>query len=278
MKHLGTTVLAAVLMGTSPALASVVIFSNFSADPNSQGYPYTPNASGYLIDWEQQITFFDSDGTTSKGPDGNSVAMSFTVNTGYDIPVQSVSLAMYRWPDGTPWDGNHDPFPVNHNNLTIQLVGGTATLPDPTDLIATLAVNPSIEEGSNSILTLDVPGHPTLQAGKTYWVTARPTAWTLADTSDDSMYVWIYNNTDKAHWKYIAAPFVDNPYGAYWAGFYNAGGKLPAPTLEVLGGEPCAGARHAGVALLGHTRPGPDPPPWARAFRMNGGSIIAHRL
>jgi hypothetical protein len=234
MRGAAIAAFAAAMTCVTPAFASTVIYNNFSANPSNAAYPYTPTATGYGVQWSQAITWGGGGGPVAAF--GEQMAMRFTVEAGSDIPLQSISMAMYKWPSGVSWDVAGDPFPTNHDNLTIELVGGTPALPDPGDVIETLAVNPSITEDSTSFLTLHSASHPILQNGQTYWVIAEPTAISTTDSSADSVYLWVAN-VSGAQFHYTTNEY--NPFMAppQWQGFFNQSAFFDAPTLKVLGGS-----------------------------------------
>lgn len=209
----------AVLLVSSTEHAQV-IFSNYSDNSADADYPYHGDANGNVyglpVDWEQ--------GTTSTG---SRYAMPFVNNTGADRLLGTVSLAMYKNPDGAP------------ANLTIRLVKDNGDgLPSsaPADILETLAVDPVIAEDGETFLNLVSVNKPLLLAGTTYWVTAETTRFDAASPNQDVSYYWILNNSGSMF------SLTVNPYGSFsgWLGYYNQPNQNQsvAPALRVVAVPP----------------------------------------
>jgi hypothetical protein len=241
-RALATVAMGAALLGAAPTFASVVIYDNFSEGPNDPNNPYTlppDQLNGFGVEWLQGLGF------------GAAWATPFTVSTGSDIPLESISLAMYKQPDntGTGADG----VGTNHDNLTILLVKDSGGFPstNPADIVETLSVNPSIPEDSTSFLDLTSATHPVLDNGATYWVIAEPTTIDTADTNDDSLFYWIQND-EGAQFDYTIDEYTTFNGVGSWTGFFDQSFTIEAPTLAVYGVSADAAAPEPGsLALLG---------------------------
>ncbi len=157
----GVTALV-VSLSMSLAGANMLVFNNFTDTPGELGYPYNDPVTGFGIQWH---------GVSGPGgfvgvPYGNTWAMPFTNNTGIDVPLHSISLAMYKVANGAA------------PNLTIRLVQdngsttaqGSLPLENPANTIEVLAVDPVIAEDKATFLNLTSSLQPILENGKTYWV------------------------------------------------------------------------------------------------------------
>jgi len=221
-------VLTALLATFAAQAGTFTLFSNFSEDPNDPGYAYKDPVFGYNVNWNQDWNW------PSAGihPYGVGEAMPFT--PGQDAYLFSIAIAMYKWPDNN-MVSNFSSIATNHDNLTIELVDSTGSLPNTGAVIETLAVNPVIAEDDTTFLHLNSQLHPLLQQGHTYWIIARPTVYTTADTSDNTYYAWIQNN-EGSMWNYTVNQF--NPFigtGGQWQGYFSQSRTFLAPTLQVVG-------------------------------------------
>lgn len=194
-----------------------VIFSNFSENSADADYPYHGDTNGdvygFDVSWAQ--------GTTSTG---TRWAMPFSNNTGADQHLGTVSLAMYKNPDGAP------------ANLTIRLIkddGHGVPSSAPGDILETLTVDPVIAEDGDTFLNLNSVSNPLLLAGTTYWVTAETSRYDTNSPAQDVLYYWIQNNSG-SKFSYTISQFA--PYSG-WLRYYNQPdppNRFPAPTLRVV--------------------------------------------
>jgi hypothetical protein len=208
----------------------VTLYSNYSENPSDAGYAYNDPVYGYNVNWNQDWNW------PSAGihPYGVGEAMPFT--PGQDSYLQSVSMAMYKWPDNTPVSSTTS-IATNHDNLTIELVDSNGSLPNENAVIEVLAVDPIITEDDTTFLHLSSLLQPHLIAGHTYWVIAKPTVYTTADTSDNAVYAWIQNN-EGATWNYTINQFNPfSPPSGQWQGYFSQTKAYLAPTLQVIGSD-----------------------------------------
>jgi len=201
--------------------APVTIYNNFSDNPADPGYPYADPVNGYQISWNQ--TWVWGDGVAR--PFGAQEAMPFTVGGSQDLFLDTVSLAMYKWPSGAPINANNT-MGVNHDNLTIELMDSSWTV------LETLSVDPLIAEDGTTFLDLSSTLHPLLQHGHTYYIAALPTRISTSSTDQDAFYAWIYNK-DGAMWNFTNNGY--SPFLSKWLGFFNQPRQYTAPALEVTG-------------------------------------------
>jgi hypothetical protein len=170
--------------------------------------------------------------------------MPFTVPAGQDQPLESVSMAMYKNPDGAP------------ANLTIRLVkdnGSGLPSSDPADIVETLAVVPAIVEDTTSFLDLATPDHPLLLAGQTYWVTAEVSRYDTAAPDDDVLYYWIQNKESAQFYDTINQfNYSFNGGVGAWQGYFSQSFTVDAPTLRVtaVSAVPTPSAAAAGLVGL----------------------------
>jgi hypothetical protein len=207
---------------------TVTLYNNFSENPSDPGYAYKDPVYGYDVDWMQDW-HWPSDGIIR--PFAQTEAMPFT--PGQNAYLQSIALAMYKWPDNTPVSSTTS-IATNHDNLTIELVDSIGNLPNESAVIEVLAVDPVINEDDTTFLYLNSALQPLLLQGHTYWVIAKPTVTTTADTSDNTVYAWIQNN-EGAMWNYTANQF--NPFIGTWTGYFSQSSSFLAPTLRVVGSD-----------------------------------------
>jgi hypothetical protein len=215
---------------TGAANAGIVtLYSNYSENPSDPGYAYNDPVYGYYVNWNQDWNWPG----TGIYPMGSGEAMSFT--PGQDAYLQEIDLAMYKWLDNAPANA-YNTMGTNHDNLTIELVDSTGNLPNESAVIEVLAVNPAIPEDDTTFLHLSSLLQPHLIAGHTYWVIAKPTAYTTADTSDNALYAWIQNNQG-AMWNYTINQFNPFNFGGKWDGYFSQTNSFLAPTLQVIGSD-----------------------------------------
>jgi hypothetical protein len=216
----------------------VTVYQNFSEDPNAGlgSYPYAcsdsncSNLSAYGIEWWQSYYYGSTYGNRQLGAQE---AMSFTVGGTQDLYLHEVQLAMYKWPDGTPWF-NGNVMTTNHDNLTVEIVTDAGGAPS-NNVLEVLSVNPSITEDDTSFLNLYSSNHTLLRAGQTYWIEALPTTFDMTDTSQDAAFGWM-ENQEGAQWKYTINQWniSYNNWNGGWQGFFSQSSSFTAPALNVF--------------------------------------------
>jgi hypothetical protein len=250
------------LLTCTPARSAVVtVYSNFSEDPSAGlgYYPYAcsdvacDNLQAYGVQWNQATNY----GSYGFRPFGAQEAMPFTVTAAQNLYLYQVQLAMYKWPDGSVFDGSGDTIAVNHNNLTIQLESNTGGLPSG-NVLETLAVNPNVAEDGETFLKLSSSSRTLLQAGQTYWIVATPTVFDTTDTGEDSLFGWM-ENQEGAQWNYTVNEWniSYNSWNGGFQGFFSQSSPFTAPALNVFATTDLTAAPEpstavsAGLALAG---------------------------
>jgi hypothetical protein len=230
---------AVCLLGAAAHAGTLVnVYSNFSEDSNAGlgFYPYAcsdsqcSNLSAYTVEWHQSVHF----GASSTAQYGAEEAMPFTVSGSQNLYLYELQLAMYKWPDGTAFDGYGDTIAINHDNLTVQLVSDAGGLPSG-NVLDTLVVNPAVPEDGETFLNLFSSSRTMLQAGQTYWVVALPTTIDMTDPSQDAFFGWM-ENQEGSQWNYTINqwnPSYNSGLGAF-QGFFRQPSELTAPALNVL--------------------------------------------
>jgi hypothetical protein len=211
-----------------PARGAQTLYDNYSEDPDSPLNPYADPAFGYQISWTL-ATHWSEDVIAAQGA---SYAMPFVNTLSDETAVNTVSLAVYKQPDGEAYDNFGDSLATNHDNLTILLADSNDDGTLPGETLETLAVNPLITPGAANFLELPSSAHTVLKPGQTYWIILQPTTISPTSTDADTFYYWVQSKTDLSYDDYLNlyAPFVSGD----WLGFEPQGdGPQLAPSLRV---------------------------------------------